>query len=106
MLQCRASHVIMMKVLIFDEATSAMHAKAESEVYNAIMHACKADGKRCVLLITHRLAMLERCDIIHCMKQGEVVQSGTHAELMSEGGAFQEMINDAEQIVETDKFSL
>jgi ABC-type multidrug transport system fused ATPase/permease subunit len=77
------------ELLIFDEAASALDADSERYVQESIdrMH-----GERTVVVITHRLASVRHCDRIYVFDDGEVIQSGTFAELYAaEGSWFRRM---------------
>ncbi len=72
-------------VLIFDEATSALDYESE----RAIMHNIDAIGAdRTMLIIAHRLSTVRRCNRIIVIDKGEIVESGSHEELMSKGGSY------------------
>ena len=43
---------------------------------------------RTAIIITHRFTLAMRADIIHVMRQGEIVESGTHKELLAQGGLY------------------
>ncbi len=73
------------RILILDEATSALDSESESLVQEAlerIMHG------RTVFIIAHRLATVRRVDRILVVEKGRVVESGTHGELIAEGGRY------------------
>jgi ATP-binding cassette, subfamily B, bacterial PglK len=65
-------------VLILDEATSALDMAAEEEIVDTLD---ALRPSRTLLLIAHRLSALRHCDIIHELKKGRIVRSGTHADL-------------------------
>lgn len=69
-------------ILVVDEPTSAVDAVAEQRVFDQI-RAVAATGQT-VVLITHRLHSVRDADVIHVMKDGQVAESGTFAELMDE----------------------
>lgn len=69
-------------ILVVDEPTSALDAVAEQRVFDQI-RAVAATGQT-VVLITHRLHSVRDADVIHVMKDGQVAESGTFAELMDE----------------------
>lgn len=72
-------------ILIFDEATSALDYQSES----IIMHNINDIGKnRTMLIIAHRLSTVRRCDRIVVIDKGEIIETGTHEELMQSGGAY------------------
>lgn len=72
-------------VYIFDEAASNIDMESEEMIMEVIRRLAKT---RTVLLISHRLANVVQSDRIYMLKDGRVVQSGTHKELMAEGGAY------------------
>jgi len=67
-------------VAIFDESLSAADTVTEKAVFEAIM---KAQKLPTTVFVTHRLASVEKCDIIYYMEKGKIVEKGTHAELMA-----------------------
>ena len=72
-------------VYIFDEATSNIDVESENDIMEEIH---RLAGKKTVLLISHRLANVTKSDEIYVLEHGSVVQHGTHAELLSRGGAY------------------
>ena len=68
------------EVLILDEATSSLDNITESIVIDAIR---KLAGEKTILMIAHRLTTLIDCDIIHYLKKGKIVDSGTYDNLMT-----------------------
>ena len=76
------------RVLLFDEATSALDAAAERGVMETIT-ALKQD--RIVIVITHRLASVTEADHTIVMKQGAIVQTGTHQALKEVTGEYQRL---------------
>jgi subfamily B ATP-binding cassette protein MsbA len=72
-------------VLVLDEAMSALDTESERHIQQAI------DGlmqNRTTLVIAHRLSTIERADRIVVLSDGELVESGTHAELLARGGQY------------------
>jgi ABC-type multidrug transport system fused ATPase/permease subunit len=66
------------KVLIFDEATSALDKKNQAEVLKAIEGMKKQLGSVTCIVIAHRLSTIRDSDKIIVMKQGQIVESGSH----------------------------
>jgi len=66
-------------IILLDEATSSLDAESEEKVQNAIFNLTK---NRTTLVIAHRLSTINKADKIIVMKEGEVLQSGTHGELI------------------------
>lgn len=75
-------------VLILDEPTAALDPVAENEVYRS--YSRLTEGKTSVF-ISHRLASTRFCDRILVMENGEIVESGTHEELLGKNGKYAEM---------------
>jgi ATP-binding cassette subfamily B protein len=72
-------------VLLLDEATSSLDAESERAVQEALMPLMQG---RTTLVIAHRLATVQSAQRIVVMEQGRIVASGTHAELVREGGLY------------------
>jgi subfamily B ATP-binding cassette protein MsbA len=75
-------------ILILDEPTSGLDAVSEAIVFDAL-HRLMA-GKTCIV-ITHRLATIRKADIIFVLKDGSIVQRGSHEELLRMGGLYREL---------------
>lgn len=75
-------------LLICDEPTAALDARAEHHLFERIR--THADG-RTVLLITHRLASVRHADRIYVLEHGRVIEEGDHARLMALGGLYAEL---------------
>ena len=73
------------KILIFDEATSALDYESEAIIQGNMKEICRG---RTVLIIAHRLSTLRIADEIMVMDKGQIVESGTHAELMEHKGLY------------------
>jgi ATP-binding cassette, subfamily B, bacterial len=75
-------------ILILDEPTSGLDVVSEAIVFDALHRLMK--GKTCIV-ITHRLATIRKADVIFVLKDGMIVQSGTHEELLVRGGLYREL---------------
>lgn len=72
-------------VLILDEATSALDTESERRVQAALGHLMRG---RTTLVIAHRLSTVEKADLIVVMRDGAIVETGSHAELLARGGYY------------------
>ena len=66
-------------IILLDEATSSLDADSEAKVQNAIMYLTK---NKTTLVIAHRLSTIIRADKIIVLKQGKIVETGTHNDLL------------------------
>ncbi len=72
-------------VLILDEATSALDTESERHIQGALDRVMEG---RTTLVIAHRLSTIEKADIIMVMDQGQIVERGSHAELIAQNGYY------------------
>ena len=72
-------------ILVLDEATSALDNKSEAVVQQAIDNLMK---DRTVLVIAHRLSTVRNADCIVVINDGQIVEKGTHEELLKKKGAY------------------
>lgn len=72
-------------IVILDEPTSAMDAWAEANWLGRLRQLAQG---RTVIIITHRFTTAQQADIIHVMGEGQVVESGTHQELLAKGSSY------------------
>jgi ATP-binding cassette subfamily B protein len=77
-------------LLIFDEATSALDSITEEEI-NTTIRAISAAKEQITILIAHRLSTIMHADSIFVLEKGEVIESGTHSELLQEKGLYYAM---------------
>lgn len=75
-------------IKIFDEPSSALDPIAEHDLYKNIM---KEGGDNVMIFISHRLSSVRDADKVFVMEQGEIVERGTHRELMDLGGTYSDL---------------
>ena len=77
-------------MLILDEATSSVDTRTELLIQRA-MDALTVD--RTSFVIAHRLSTIKNADLILVMREGDIIESGTHEQLMAKGGFYNELYN-------------
>lgn len=77
-------------MLILDEATSSVDTRTEQQIQNAMD---KLMENRTSFVIAHRLSTIKNSNLILVMKNGDIIESGTHDELLAKGGFYAELYN-------------
>lgn len=78
------------KILILDEATSSVDTRLEALIQKAMDRVMEG---RTSFVIAHRLSTIREADLILVMKQGEIIEKGTHHELLEQGGFYEKLYN-------------
>ncbi|MGC6769635.1 ABC transporter ATP-binding protein [Enterococcus sp. LJL51] len=78
------------KILILDEATSSVDTRLEALIQKAMD---KVMQGRTSFVIAHRLSTIRGADLILVMNQGEIIEKGTHEELLTQGGFYEKLYN-------------
>jgi ATP-binding cassette subfamily B multidrug efflux pump len=81
----------MPKVLVLDDPLSAVDAKTESALIDALDRHCQNST---LILITHRVSAAARCDRILVLDHGRVIEQGQHAELVRQGGLYAQFVEE------------
>lgn len=79
------------EVLILDEATSALDSESELVIKN-LVEDLRAQGKT-IIVIAHKLQSIKKADVIYAFKKGEIVESGSHEELLNKKEYYYKMWN-------------
>ena len=77
-------------LLILDEATSSVDTRTELLIQRAMDELTKG---RTSFVIAHRLSTIKNADLILVMRDGDVIESGTHEQLMEQNGFYAELYN-------------
>lgn len=78
------------KIMILDEATSSVDTRTEQRIQKAMDNLMKG---RTSFIIAHRLSTIRDADLILVMQDGDIVEQGTHEELLEKGGFYAKLYN-------------
>jgi ATP-binding cassette subfamily B protein/subfamily B ATP-binding cassette protein MsbA len=90
------------ELLILDEATSALDSDSERLVQQAID---RFERQHTVLVIAHRLSTIVKADLICVMEKGEIIERGSHSDLLSINGRYTKLWEQQTKFIESKKFS-
>ena len=79
------------KIILLDEATSALDAESEHQVQQALDQLIAAKQQTCIV-IAHRLSTIRNANKIVVLKKGEIMEQGTHDELIANAGAYKKLV--------------
>ncbi|KLO24488.1 MULTISPECIES: ABC transporter ATP-binding protein [unclassified Marinitoga] len=85
------------KILILDEATSSVDTRTELKVQQAMERLME---NRTSFVIAHRLSTIKKADLIIVMNEGDIIEQGTHEELLKKNGFYANMYNSQFEVVE------
>ncbi|MCX2429288.1 MULTISPECIES: ABC transporter ATP-binding protein [unclassified Pedobacter] len=88
-------------ILIFDDCLSAVDTKTEEEILNNLG---KMMSGKTSILIAHRISTIKNADKILVLDRGEIIEQGTHSELLSQNGSYTELYNN--QLLEEESRSI
>ena len=78
------------KILILDEATSSVDTRTEARIQKAMNNLMRG---RTSFVIAHRLSTIKDADLILVMKDGDIIEQGSHEELLAKNGFYAELYN-------------
>ena len=76
------------RVHFIDEATASVDVETERQIQKAIN---RITGKRTIIAIAHRLSTIRNADLILVIQEGEIIERGTHDQLMTQKGTYYRM---------------
>lgn len=82
-------------IYIMDEATSNIDVESENKIMEVLYELSK---EKLVICISHRLANLIHADAIYCLKDGDIVESGTHEGLLQQNGVYRDLFNTQKEL--------
>ena len=91
------------KILLLDEATSALDNKSERLVQVALDNATKYQT---TIIVAHRLSTIQTADTVLCVKDGVIVETGTHEQLVAQKGLYADLVGTQTKGIETGIFLL
>ena len=77
-------------ILILDEATSSIDTRTEARIQKAFQQMMEG---RTSFIVAHRLSTIRQADVILVMKDGHVIEQGTHDQLLAQGGFYANLYN-------------
>jgi ATP-binding cassette subfamily B multidrug efflux pump len=89
------------RLLVLDDALSAVDTDTEARIFEALLHKLPDTT---ILLISHRISTVKNCDRIIVLKEGVIVESGTHDELLQQKELYAELYN--QQLLEEEILSI
>ena len=82
-------------IYIMDEATSNIDVESENKIMEVLYELSK---EKLVLCISHRLANLVNADHIYCLEDGNIIENGSHKELIQQKGVYCELFNTQKEL--------
>ena len=86
------------KIMILDEATSSVDTRTEERIQKAMDNLMKG---RTSFVIAHRLSTIRDADLILVMKDGDIIEQGTHESLLAKNGFYANLYNSQFEKMET-----